>query len=308
MLKRTWLVVIGLLALGLALSACGNPKLAPELTPIPTLPPGEEPALVDALQQAPAAEAGEEAGTEMGDDPVEVGAVLFAQVCAACHADTDTVGPALPHIAAEAAATAEELGMTTEEYLHQSIVDPAAYVVEGFQPIMPPGYGDQYTEDELEALIAYILAQGEAEAPAEMDADEGAADTMSADEDAGDTMSADGDAAEAEAGEGTMVNEELVAQGEKLFAATCRACHMDADTIGPALPRIAETAAEIAEAQGMSVEEYLHQSIVDPAAYVVEGFNPIMPPGYGDQYTEDELEALIAYILAQGNATENGDN
>ncbi len=162
MLKRTWIVVIGLLALGLALSGCdGESELAPELTPIPTLPPGEEPALVDALQQAPAADETSEAAEPTGD-PLKVGKQLFAQTCMACHMDADTIGPALPHIAETAAEIAEAQGMTAEEYLHQSIVDPAAYVVEGFQPIMPPGYGDQYSEEEIQALIAYILTQGEA--------------------------------------------------------------------------------------------------------------------------------------------------
>ena len=260
---------------------------------------------MEALQQAPAAE--EMGGdAELSGDPAAAGEMLFAQVCAACHAETDTIGPALPHIGAEAAATAEELGMTTEEYLHQSIVDPTAYVMEGFQPIMPPGYGDQYSEDEINALIAYILSQGEEDHAADEEHGE-AANASEADAEAGaaDEANADTDAADAE---GTAVDAELAAQGEKLFAATCMACHMETDTIGPGLPHIAESAPEIAEAQGMTTEEYLHQSIVDPAAYVVEGFQPIMPPGYGDQYSEDEINALIAYILSQGGDAEASGN
>ena len=317
MLKRTWMVIIGLLALGLALSACdAESELAPELTPIPTLPPGEEPALVDALQQAPTNDEMIEAAEQSGD-PLEVGEMLFAQTCAACHMDADTIGPALPRMAAEAATTAETLGMTAEAYLHQSIVDPAAYVVEGFQPIMPPGYGDQYSEDELEALVAYIMAQGGEEATDEGSMDEAQMDEASVDAEppadaegatddaAADAMSAGEGEADTAEDEGAMADEDLVAQGQMLFTKTCMACHMDADTIGPGLPHIAESAPEIAEAQGMTTEEYLHQSIVDPAAYVVEGFQPIMPPGYGDQYTEEEIQALIAYIMAQGEAMGN---
>jgi len=293
-LKRTWIVVIGLLALGLALSACdAESELAPELTPIPTLPPGQEPALVDALQQAPAAENVNDAAAPTGDS-MALGEQLFAATCAACHMETDTIGPGLPHIAASASQIGAELGMSAEEYLHQSIVDPAAYVVEGFQPIMPPGYGDQYTEDEIQALITYILAQNEVEAH------DGAA---MGDEDAADAEAPaadDGAMDEANADEDMVVDEELAAQGEQLFAQTCMACHMDVDTIGPGLSHIAASAPEIAAELGMSTEEYLHQSIVDPAAYVVEGFQPIMPPAYGDQYTEDEIQALIAYLLSQG--------
>ncbi len=315
MLKRTWIVVIGLLVLGLALSACdAESELAPELTPIPTLPPGEEPALVDALQQAPVAEEMAEAAEPAGD-LLEIGEQLFVQTCAACHMDVDTIGPGLPHIAEAAPTIAAELGMSTEEYLHQSIVDPAAYVVEGFQPIMPPAYGDQYTEDEIQALIAYILAQGEEAnmdaAPAEENTTEdtmGADEAMSADEGTADAETKMDEAPADENDVGATVDEELAAQGKQLFAQTCMACHMDADTIGPGLPHIAESAPQIAAELGMSTEEYLHQSIVDPAAYVVEGFQPIMPPAYGDQYTEDEIQALIAYILAQGKEAESSNN
>jgi hypothetical protein len=51
--------------------------------------------------------------------------------------------------------------------------------------------------------------------------------------------------------------------------------------------------------EGMSAEEYLHESIVDPSAYVVEDFAPIMPTDYADKLSEDEITNLIAYILTQ---------
>ena len=39
-------------------------------------------------------------------------------------------------------------------------------------------------------------------------------------------------------------------------------------------------------------EEYLKESILNPAAKVVQGFAPIMPPG---SFTDEELDALIIY-------------
>ncbi len=42
--------------------------------------------------------------------------------------------------------------------------------------------------------------------------------------------------------------------------------------------------------------DYLHNSIVDPHSQVVAGFNPIMPTGYADQLTEQEIQDLIDYI------------
>jgi hypothetical protein len=50
---------------------------------------------------------------------------------------------------------------------------------------------------------------------------------------------------------------------------------------------------------GQSAEEYLHESIVDPGAYVVEGFSNIMPPNSGEKFSDEELQDLIAYMLTQ---------
>ena len=38
---------------------------------------------------------------------------------------------------------------------------------------------------------------------------------------------------------------------------------------------------------------------MEPGAHLVEGFNDIMPKTYGDQYSDEEIDDLIAYILAQ---------
>lgn len=43
-------------------------------------------------------------------------------------------------------------------------------------------------------------------------------------------------------------------------------------------------------------EEYLERSIVDPMAEVVDGFRPVMPSGFGDRLTDEEIQAIIAYI------------
>ena len=43
-------------------------------------------------------------------------------------------------------------------------------------------------------------------------------------------------------------------------------------------------------------EEYLERSIVDPLVEVVDGYRPVMPSGFGDRLTEEEISAMIAYI------------
>jgi cytochrome c oxidase subunit 2 len=279
------------LALVAMLSACGGGDLAEELTPIPTLPPGSAPELVAALQgeAAPQAATGEptaEAGGEMSQEElVALGEQLFTSTCSACHGEQDGAGPAFTGMGEWAATRIE--GMSAEAYLHESIVDPGAYVVEGFSNIMPKGFGDQYSETELAGMVAYIIAESGGEAAVQAGPTEEAAPDST--EEAAPMPEATAEAAEAPAGDPVA--------GEALFATNCSACHGEEDGAGPARTGMGERAATGVE--GLSAEEYLHQSIVDPGVYVVEGFSNIMPKAYGDQLTEKELSDLIAYLLTQ---------
>jgi mono/diheme cytochrome c family protein len=272
--KRTWLVMAVALALGVALSACGSGDLAKDLTPIPTLPQGEEPELIAALQEAPAAT------PEMGGgegDLVAMGEELFSGTCAACHGAEDGTGPAFTGMAERAATRVD--GMSAEEYLHESIVDPSAYVVEGFNDgIMPKTYAEQYDEQQLNALVAYI-----------MEASGGVA--------TGETPTEPAPEATEEAGNETALTGDP-ANGETLFNQACAACHGAEDGVGPARTGMAERAAT--RVDGMSAADYLHESIDEPGAYVVEGFNDgIMPKTYAEQYDEQQLADLVAYLLEQ---------
>jgi mono/diheme cytochrome c family protein len=96
------------------------------------------------------------------------------------------------------------------------------------------------------------------------------------------------------------------AEGAQLFAdstlgglAGCSACHSVTSGgfgTGPSLAQIGLTAGE--RVPGLSAEEYLRQSILDPNAYLVDDYTRgLMPPGYGDNLTEDEIDSLVAYLL-----------
>jgi mono/diheme cytochrome c family protein len=75
--------------------------------------------------------------------------------CATCHQiGRDATGPDLAGVATRAAGRVS--GLTTEEYLRQSILRPQAYLVEGWPPVMPSFEG-QMTEEQLQALIAYLM-------------------------------------------------------------------------------------------------------------------------------------------------------
>ena len=96
-----------------------------------------------------------------------------------------------------------------------------------------------------------------------------------------------------------------VALGEDLFlhgrdgAVPCAGCHSydsDARLVGPGLLTVAERAATRNADQ--SAAEYLHESIVDPGALVVAGYFNMMPKDFGVVYSEAEINALVAYLLA----------
>lgn len=94
--------------------------------------------------------------------------------------------------------------------------------------------------------------------------------------------------------------------GQKLFQDLgCRTCHqLDRQGVGPMLVGIFGRQQKLQNGQSVRVDEdYLRESIVNPQAKIVAGFQPVMPP-YQGRVTEEQLMQLIAYIksLAQTDA------
>ncbi len=91
-------------------------------------------------------------------------------------------------------------------------------------------------------------------------------------------------------------------QGTNIATANgCIGCHsLDpaATMTGPTWHNVGDHA--IIRVAGESPAEYIHQSIVNPAAFVVPDYPAgIMPATYGDQLSTQELADLIAYLLEQ---------
>jgi cytochrome c oxidase subunit 2 len=110
---------------------------------------------------------------------------------------------------------------------------------------------------------------------------------------------------------GGAASDTPVAAGEKLFASlACNTCHTEgAGARGPVLTGIAGTTVEL-QAGGSVVADdaYLRESILNPQAKVVVGFQPIMPTFQG-LVTEEQLLQLIAYIKSlQPGATRPAGN
>jgi mono/diheme cytochrome c family protein len=50
---------------------------------------------------------------------------------------------------------------------------------------------------------------------------------------------------------------------------------------------------------GLSGEQYLRESIVDPAAYIVEGYSDYMLKGYRFLLSEEDIDNLVVFLLTQ---------
>jgi cytochrome c oxidase subunit 2 len=90
-------------------------------------------------------------------------------------------------------------------------------------------------------------------------------------------------------------------RGEKLFSNVgCIGCHTVKEVggnVGPDLSEVARRAPDRATVQGLDLPElYFVQSVVYPKAFVVEGFNPVMPNWKELQLAEQDLADLVAYL------------
>lgn len=99
-------------------------------------------------------------GGGMEDMPLpELGQTLYRQLgCAGCHTldGTRMVGPSFQNLfGTQQTMETGETVLVDEDYLRESILDPNARIVAGYQPIMPPAYST-LGERQLAALIEFI--------------------------------------------------------------------------------------------------------------------------------------------------------
>jgi cytochrome c oxidase subunit 2 len=109
-------------------------------------------------RQSQAAQGGGAAGGGGGGGGGEAadGKTIFTSAqptaCSTCHtlADAGANGTAGPNLD-------EELPGKSKDFIRQSIVDPNAEIAEGYSPgIMPVGFGDSLSPEQLDALVEYL--------------------------------------------------------------------------------------------------------------------------------------------------------
>ena len=116
---------------------------------------------------------GQRSEIEQGDGtPAAAGAQLVQQLgCAGCHrSGGDGTGPALEGIFGHPVVLqGGQTAIVDETYIRESILNPGAKVVEGYQPLMP-SYQGQASEEDILRIIEYLRSLGGTEEDTEPEA------------------------------------------------------------------------------------------------------------------------------------------
>lgn len=214
------------------------------------------------------------------EELVAAGEALYdgAGACTTCHG----TGTRAPNLLTDEAGTgaigarcADRVeGMDCKAYLHASMVDPNAYVVSGYPPIMP----DQrrtMSPAQIWSMVAYLQSLG------------GEVTVTGADiaADAGTPAPPPATAGVPEGADPAVM--------AILQANTCLACHsVEGDSpLGPSFDGIGGR---------MSADE-IRTAILDPNADAAEGYENLlgsMPPNFGDIMSPEDIDAVVQFLAS----------
>jgi len=168
-----------------------------------------------------------------------------------------------------------EPGKDCKAYLHEALTQPGAFVVPGYEPIMPD-MTRTLSPQQIWAVIAYLESQGGTITVSASDVPASTTSTTS-------TTSGGGIAG------GSSDPMAIV------HAAGCVGCHKigtEGAAVGPDLTHVG---ARLAAAG-------IREAILLPDAKVTKGFEKlagIMPKTFGDQLSANQLEALVRFLAAR---------
>jgi len=214
---------------------------------------------------------------------VAAGDKLFngAGGCTACHG----LGTRAPNLLTDekgagpigARCGKRESGRTCKQYLFESLDAPAAYVVSGYQPIMPRMTA-QLSPPQIWSIIAFLESQG------------GTVDVSGADIPAA-TASPTGGGGSGSAGglAGGSTDPKAI-----IGAAGCLGCH----TLDGQGGRIAPDLTHVGARRST---DSIRKKILDPTSSIAKGYEKlagVMPKSFGTMLTGAQLESLVQYLGA----------
>jgi len=233
------------------------------------------------IESKPPQELSLEGGNVTPAQLVKAGEEIFKTkgTCEICHriGQKGTRAPDLAGVGARAAKT--KPGMSARQYIIESLLQPGAYLVEGYPNIMPqvdkPPIG--LNRSELWALTAFLESLG------------GTPDVKL------DDIPKTAGAAAAGGGAAEVKIPGDPKAGEAVFTGKggCIACHkagkIGASPVGPDLSQIAK----------IQTPEYVMKKILDPAGSgTVAGFpKGVMPPMFGQSLTAKEYVDLVSFLM-----------
>jgi mono/diheme cytochrome c family protein len=181
-------------------------------------------------------------------------------------------------------------GMDCKAYIHQSLVEPTAFVVEGFQPIMPDA-SRTLSETQVWALVAYMESQGGevTVTAADVESPGGGAEGAPA---GGSAAPGATTGAAAGAAPGAPGGMDPVALIENNLCLNCHQMDGRGTPLGPSFDGMG----------GRIDADRIRRGILNPAADVAQGFEAlagIMPPMFGQTFSAAQLEALVEFLAAR---------
>lgn len=235
------------------------------------------------IQSRPPEEISLEEGKVTAEQLAQIGGQIFngKGTCTICHR-IGQVGARAPDLAGVGMrAGTRKPGVSATAYLLESLLDPGAYVVEGFPPIMPkvdrPPIG--LNRSEVWALVAFLQSLGGTVVVKLDDIPQTAG-----------AQSAEGGGPVAEL---TLPGDPKAGQAVFMGRGGCIACHkagpIGASPLGPDLSQIAR----------IQTPEYIMAKILNPAGMgTVAGYPPnLMPPTFGQVLTAREYVDLVSFLL-----------
>ena len=235
------------------------------------------------IESKPPQELSLEGGNVTPAQLVKAGEELFKTkgTCEICHkiGQKGTRAPDLAGVGGRAAKM--KPGMSAKAYIIESLLQPGAFIVEGYPPIMPAVDKPPIAlnRSEVWAMTAFLESQG------------GTVDVKL--EDIPATVGAAAAGGASAAAEVKIPGDPKA--GEAVFStkAGCIACHkagkLTGAPVGPDLSQIAK----------IQTPDYIMKKVLDPAGMgTVSGFPPgVMPKDFGTRLTAKEYTDLISFLL-----------
>jgi mono/diheme cytochrome c family protein len=202
--------------------------------------------------------------------------------CTACHG----LGTRAPNLLTDekgqgaigARCAKREPGKDCKAYLFESLTAPRAFVVPGYEPIMPD-LGRTLSPQQIWALIAYLESQG------------GNIDVTASDIPPESSAPAGGSPAGGGGGAPGIANGSTdpiqIVRG-----AGCLGCHKVGSEGGAIAPDLTRVGSRLSPAQ-------IRESILEPDAKITKGYEKfagVMPKNFGNQLTAAQMEALVQFL------------